>query len=315
MSDKLIIALSQRGVFSWQEFKSLLEDIFEDIFYSENQIKPSHALKILEGLAFISSNFNKGSGVLNVCPRTLVRLPSNPLQAILVGHRTADTQVLLKNICETLGAELKTENNDLEFVPDRLMISVNEASDFLKIAEEIEAHYHSDPASWRILQFAGTLSDYVGTLKWEKRDPYNWDRADFDSNSLYFVPPNSLFQSNNSLLIQLRNPDYGRHEFYLYRENPNPEICKVDRDWGRYIILSAANKNLILYSKSGNLAVPKQSLLPSIFAIGLSMCSGFPPSEKFLDNKSFLVYHNIPVTFGKLVAEKLGQELVLHNAF
>jgi len=317
MSDHLIIALSQRGVFSWATFRDILEEMFDDMFFFDSLIKPSHGLKILEGLGFISSNFNEGSGQLNVCPRTLVRIPSNPRHAILVGHRTADTQILLETICKSInGVTLDFQKNKLEFVPDRVMISVEDESVFLEIANQVEANYHPDPASWRILQFAGTLDDYVNKLPWENRPPYNWERSDFNTDSINFVPVNPNNNQpliNNSVLIQLKNPDYGRHEFYLYRNNPSQQICKVDRDWGRFLSLFEANKNVLLFSNSDKLAVPKQALLPSIFAIGLSMCSGFPPSDVYLNKKSYFVYQNIPREFGELVATKLGQLLIFDN--
>jgi hypothetical protein len=99
----------------------------------------------------------------------------------------------------------------------------------------------------------------------------------------------------------------------------NDRAAEVNRDWGRYMVLSQERKQVVLYNdKMQKLIVPVTVPLPCLLARGVALCTGVPPkittvSAKVGDippNHPVYVYSGVPRIIAELVTDKLGQQII-----
>jgi hypothetical protein len=323
MSDDLLIVLSQRGEVAWPTFRHYVKELTarpdraepaEAIAYHE-----SVTLKALEALGHVSADFFGGTETIRIAPRVLAQLPvAGRPQAILVGHRLATTEQELREACAAQpGTALQAEDDDvyLPLVPRRLLVEADDPDLIATVARAVEARYTSEPAAWRVLQYAGTIAEYEAGLSWMPQRPPNWERRDFDPNVVAFREPGPGTGPRTGL-GEYRDPHTSRSRYYLCRGIPTIETVEVDRDWGRYVVLAAAKRSVLLYTHAGEVAVPLSALVPAPYAAGLALCLGYAPREARFDRPAghkgpvrYLVHRGVPRALAELAATKLGQWL------
>jgi hypothetical protein len=93
----------------------------------------------------------------------------------------------------------------------------------------------------------------------------------------------------------------------------------VDRDWGRYLILKEARRNVLAYdARHFLLAVPVSAPLPRLLARACTLCSGYAPRNALASGQavtlpapcSYEVYSAVPPDIATTVAAKVSQKLV-----
>ena len=116
MSDELLVVLSRRGQVAWPTCRRYIDELYARL--DDGRPRPRYletvAAITLQALGHAMVDFTDGSGVVRVAPRVLARLPvAGRPTAVLVGHRTIDTQELFLDGCgRTPGARATAGPDD-----------------------------------------------------------------------------------------------------------------------------------------------------------------------------------------------------------
>ena len=251
-SDRLLYILSAKQDLSWTAFKSAFAALYPSIASVRDLEKQNINNKRLEVVRSLESlghcDFDFTVNRVYVAPPALVRLPCAGFpQAVLAGARSPQTLEQIKDICSSLGNHIKVEiqpDDDLSLIPRRITVQVEDVEELRKIADSLKIHFKENPAAWEILNFSGSLQDYFATRKWSSAPEINWQRQTFNTNSLQFHSYQDT--ETNIRLSQYKNPKISTQTYYFWRDGQSTEI---DRDWGRYAVLSALHLNVLIYDK------------------------------------------------------------------
>jgi hypothetical protein len=325
-SDRLLYVLSAKQEMSWTAFKSAFSSLYTLIANVSDPEKQGIKNKRLEVVRSLESlghcDFDFTSNRVYVSPPTLVRLPCGGFpQAVLAGARSPQTLEQIKDICSSLGKHINVEiqpDDDLSLVPRRITVQVEDVEELRKIATSLKIHFKENPAAWEILNFSGSLQDYLSTRKWSDAPEINWQRQTFNTNSLQF----DSYQDSETIirLSQYKNLKRNTQTYYFWRDGQSTEI---DRDWGRYAVLSAIHLNVLIYDKRKYMMiVPIGAKLPYLLERALTLCSGYVPEyrdkidslAKLLPKiRDFRIFHEIPSQVAEMTASKLNQTLIVQS--
>jgi hypothetical protein len=322
MPEQLLYTISSVGHMSLENFYSAFDSIqlrgISDMEINLHEVRRS-SIRFLDALGHCEFDFEKRQ--VFVCPPTLVTLPVSGLpNAVLTGARTPS---LIQDL-----EEFKGHNKDAVFISKISQVGIEYLLPATIIIEAINFDYLEDisdaaginsslvePASWSLSNFSLGIEELIDSLLFETRDDLNWYKEFFSSATLRF----SKFGSRKST-----------HELISYTNPVNQQWChliwdgqkaaKVDRDWGRYIVLLKHNRKVLLYDeRRHHLAVPATVPLPRFLGRAAALCSGLAPeSAKLGENtRSGLpaghpvdVYSSVPPLIAGLIAAKLSQDLI-----
>ncbi|WP_190578231.1 hypothetical protein [Phormidium tenue] len=325
-SDRLLYILSAKQDLSWTAFKSVFAALYPSIASVSDLEKQSIKNKRLEVLRSLDAlghcDFDFTGNSVYVAPPALVRLPCAGFpQAVLAGARSPQTLEQIKDICNSLGKHINVEiqpDDDLSLVPRRITVQVEDAEELRKIADSLKIHFKENPAAWEILNFSGSLQDYLATRTWSDAPELNWQRQTFNTNFLQFHSHQD--PEKNIRLSQYKNLKRNTQAYYFWRDGQSTEI---DRDWGRYAVLSAMHINILFYDKRKfMMAVPIGAELPCLLKRALTLCSGYVPEyrdkidslAKLLPKvKGFNLFQSIPPQIAEMAASKLSQNLIIQS--
>jgi hypothetical protein len=321
VSDELLLTLSRRReTVNYATFRRYLDELATRQAQGGRPEVPEHhaavTLNVLVSLGHAVASFAGGHGTVAVAPRVLARLPTlGRPRAVLVGHRTADTERDLHKACAAHGADPPVAENDdadVPLAPRRLLVEADTSENLDAVAKAVEARYHPEPAAWRVLHFAAALGDYWKALPRLGQRDINWKRSDFNPQTLRFESAPGAARDG---LAELLDPQQGGRRRYRLRKGD--EWAWVDRDWGRYAALADAGQGVLYRSEAGDIAVPVAALLPAPYAACLALCSGHAPRPARLappaegGARRYLVYRNVPDAVADLAASKLKQRIRL----
>jgi hypothetical protein len=326
-SDRLLYILSAKQDLSWTAFKSAFATLYPSIASVSDLEKQSidgkrrEVVRSLQSLGHCDFDFT-GNRVY-VAPPALVRLPrAMSPQAVLTGARSPQTLEQIKDICNSLSNHTKVEiqpDDALSLIPRRITIQVEDVEELRKIANSLKIHFKDNPAAWEILNFAGSLQDYLATRKWSSAPEINWKHQTFHTSSLTFQP--SKDTDSNIRLRQYNHPTRNTQIHYFWRNDG--QSAEIDRDWGRYVVLSAIHLNTLVYDKRKfMMAVPVSAKLPQLLERALTLCSGYVPEykdrleslSKILPKvRGFKLFQAIPPQIAEMTAAKLSQTLVTQS--
>ena len=326
-SDRLLYVLSAKQEMSWTAFKSAFGSLYTSIANVSDLEKQNIKNKRLEVVRSLESlghcDFDFIGNRVYVAPPALVRLPCAGFpQAVLAGARSPQTLEQIKDICNSLGNHIKVESQPddiLSLIPRRITVQVEDIEELRKIADSLKIHFKENPAAWEILNFSSSLQDYLATCKWSRDTELNWQRQTFNTNSLQFDSPQDT--ETNIRLSQYKNPKRNTQNYYFWRDGQSTEI---DRDWGRYAVLSAKHINILVYDKRKfMMVVPIGAKLPFLLERALTLCSGWYVPEyreridflaKLLPKvKGFSLFQAIPPQIAEMAAAKLSQTLIIQS--
>jgi hypothetical protein len=319
--DRLLYAISAKQEMGWPVFKRtfellcthhLTEKNLEDMKFARYE-----TARVLDALGHVEVDFGS-SARLYAAPPALALLPSSGLPvAVLAGARAPNTIDLLSARLERTGGkfqlDIRLQRDESKRFPARIAVTGESVEDLARFASEAGLAFQEAPASWKILNFAGSLGDYLSGCEWLHTDRLSWDERTFDVQELRFSPTRS---DSGLLLIRYIHPSRQYPLYYLWR---GIEAARVDPDWGRFAALKEAGRNILHYDHSASAVfLPATVPLPKLLARALCLCSGLVPplisGSARVDSTSisplFKVYPNVPYEFAQIVATKLDQSLI-----
>lgn len=313
MSDELLVVLSRRGQVAWPTCRRYIGELYTRL--GSGWPRPRHlesvTITTLQAIGHVAADFSEGSGVVRVAPRVLARLPvAGRPAAVLLGHRTADTQESLLEGCGRVrGADVTVaaDGGESPFIPCRLRVEADSPEDLAAVATTIEARFDPNPAAWRVLKVAETAEAFRRSLLWRTQKDLNWERRDFDVTSARWTVAGAAGDG----LAEFTDPRTGRRDYRLRRGD---RIADVDRAWGCYVALADVGRH-VLYFDGAAVFVPLGARPPAPFDAALTLCSGLAPRVVPVAVDSdrttpCLQYRDIPRPLAELTAAKLGQRLV-----
>lgn len=322
VSDALIYAMSTRGSMPLDQFY----DLFSHVYFPANEDSESIRIddrsriaRILDSLGYCEFNYNQRK--IYMCKPSLILLPACGLPtALLVGARTPRlVDQLKKAIRERTGkASLRYYNHSgsISVVPRSIYVEAVDINVIKEIANNLNIHFEAgQPAAWSLANMSASLRDIQNSLTFERREELNWKKRVFVNGGLVFR--DILSDSPIQYLAEYKDPVSLQrlHRFWI-----GDEAAEVDRNWGRYLSLTKSNSNILLYNeKQYKMAVPLTTPLPCLLARAISLCSGMAPIspvpslmsvEAIPREHPMQVYSNVTPAISKLVADKLGQNLI-----
>lgn len=323
MSDTLVYAMSTRGSMKIERFNKLFRHVyFPSIEKAEESFEVDirrQTMRILDSLGFCEFDFNKR--MIYMCKPALILLPSFGLpRTVLVGARSPA-------LIEKLKIAVKTRRNKASLkyfqhfyanniIPNAFYIEAIDVETIHEIAIEARiACEISCPAAWALANISSSLNKFNRSLRFENRAEPNWSRRVFSEERLVFLGFDN--ENTTTFLAEYKNPVDQQLYHWLWKDG---EVAQVDRDWGRYILLTSKGINILLYhEKLQKLVIPSTVPLPCILARAVSLCTGTAPLLAITYSKRIggvpprhpiQVYTEIPSVIAKLVAHKLCQKLI-----
>ena len=302
-----------------QAFNESFENIYYTSFGDEapNVLqKRFSTLYLLDYLGYIDYDYSNNK--LTALPPKLILIScQHGRRAMLIGGRD---ECLLKEMisyCQKTGinVSITIQAHDKEItkllIPNTILLESNTEIQFQKLAEAINIEY--DP--WYLLKLESlipSLNEYekyvLENNKSESHEDYNWARQVFDLNTLKFIHQDEFDKTYS--LVEYAYTTYWK-EYGLWVDGT---YYKVDKSWGKYLVLNhhseketGYNSNA-KYAKPGEiylnektLAIPASLPLPKIFLRILLQSSSEPPLFKELSlnikKRWYNIYQNIPYLF------------------
>jgi hypothetical protein len=321
--DTLLFALSAWRETSWAAFKKTFDEIFSRSLVGENLGDPETvryergmAARLLVSLGHCETQFVGGRGRLYVAPPVLVALPSPGLpRVVLCGARSPGTVPALQRasggVKHAVRIEVMSQSSRSLYAPSRVEAEGVTHESLRQLASIVGVPYASLPPAWTIAEFSGGVGEYCDALAWSPLPELTWERADFDTGLLRFLPPSE--ESEEMRLSRYQDPARPRFLYRLYKDGLGVE---VDAEWGRYAVVREVNVSAVAYDEStGEVAVPQSVPLPPLLARACALCTGYAPrtiprsaASSDLPGRSRLtVYDGVPPDVLATVAAKAGQ--------
>ena len=173
----------------------------------------------------------------------------------------------------------------------------------------------TSPASWRLACLSTAINEIKAGISFVEYAEPGWKKRTFNKERLVFS--NSLIEEESQRLVEYRHPFTNQLHHWLWMNNTAAE---VNRDWGRYMVLSDAGYNILIYNEQEfKLAVPATIPLPCLLARAAALCSGIPPllvvskSQRIGNippNHPFQIYSRVPPKIATTIAQKLCQKFI-----
>ncbi|XZO02488.1 MAG: hypothetical protein ACM65L_01455 [Microcoleus sp.] len=328
-SEKLLYVISAKKELAWLSFKETFDYLYnlETGLREENTDKDGiknkrlQAIRALDSLGHCDFYFSddRSKNKVYAASSVLVRLPCAGFpQAILAGARSPNTIKQLSDACQSAGdrinLEIKEQASELGLIPKRVAVQAEDVRELGAIASSLGIPFIETPSAWSLLHFAASIDDYLATLKWSNDPELNWKRETFQPNSLQFKTIEKT--DNNIRLARYNHPSHNTKICYFWQDEMS---TKIDLDWGRYAVLKALRRNVLIYDKrTFTMAVPARANLPRLLERALTLCSGYAATYvKKLPHdpqiQGFKLFSAIPPQIAEMTAAKLGQTL-LHQS-
>ncbi|MEZ2317974.1 MAG: hypothetical protein ACBR15_03090 [Microcoleus sp.] len=327
-SEKLLYVISAKKELAWLSFKEIFDYLYnlETGVREENtdndgiKKKRYQAIRALDSLGHCDFYFSDDSSKSKVyaAPPVLVRLPCAGFpQAILAGARSPATIQQLSDACQSVGThinlEIQEQASESVLIPKRVAVQeAEDVSELEAIASALGIPFIETPSAWSLLHFSASIDDYLATLKWSNDSELNWKRETFEPNSLQFK---TLEKTETNIRIsRYSHPSRNTQSYYFWQDG----ICsEIDLDWGRYAILKALRRNVLIYDKRRfTMAVPASANLPRLLERALTLCSGYAATyvkklpSTYPQIQGFNLFTAIPPQIAEMTAAKLGQTLL-----
>jgi len=320
VGDRLLYAISARGAMSWVSVKRAFDCLHEadnDLHNEEFwRYRRRDAVSVLENLAHVEFDTRPQRMIVAVTSPAIAVLPGLGLTpGVLVGARSPAGIDRLSGAAKRAGItwEVRSQHGDSKFYPTCISLIAETINDLTAFAASERLDCAEIPPAWSILHFAGSLDDYIGPLLPEDLTSLNWDREDFDPDSLFF---RKTLRQDTAVLSRYTHPAR-RTRLHVLRQAG--ATTRVDADWGRFALMRTLSHDVLLYDPQAfALAVPITMPLPRLLARSLCLCSGLLPSEVAgvhwpRSRVKARVYRRVPLAIAGLIAKKLQQRLVFRG--
>ncbi|MBD1937661.1 hypothetical protein [Microcoleus sp. FACHB-68] len=321
-SDELVYVISAKQEMSWLAFKQGFDSLYT-LHFAGNQLEKEElkskrmaTVRTLNALAHCEFDFTENYSKVYAAPPVLVRLPSAGFpQAILAGSRSPTTIQQLSDACQSVGnhinIEIQEQASELGLIPKRVAVQAEDVRELQAIASSLSIPFIETPSAWSLLHFAASIDDYLATLKWANAPELNWKHQTFEPSSLQFKTIEKT--DTNIRISRYSHPSRNTKTCYLWQD----EMCtEIDIDWGRYAVLKALRRNVLIYDKCRfTMAVPASANLPRLLERALTLCSGYAATyvKKMPHDpqiQGFNLFSAVPPQIAEMTAAKLGQTLL-----
>lgn len=338
-AEKLLIAIGAAGKMSIDNFNNLLINVyFEQIskeFGEEYYNNRWEMVRMLDALGYCEFDFDKRE--VYPCPPVIVSLPGGGLKkAVLTGVRSPSIMKIIENYVakHKKNIHLIKKTQKINFYlyreekyaslpfPLTVLFEYFEDEYLNELAKEAGVGNNTEvSASWALAEYSIGLKEYREKMLWDRtrEDEVNWNKRYFNPEKFKFskFPPSGeeIYQ-----LVEYQDPDTKQKEHWFWKNNT---ATAIDRDWGKYEILSHMSKNVFLYDQHHHaLAIPLHLYLPRLLARAVAMCSGQTPLTAKIGDKSIgdvpentqvTVYLGVPPEYSSKISSKLLQSPVECN--
>lgn len=325
-SEKLLYVISAKKELAWLSFKQTFDYLYniETGVREENTDKDGiknkrfQVIRTLDSLGHCDFNFSddRSKNKVYAAPPVLVRLPCAGFpQAILAGARSPNTIQQLSDACQSAGdrinLEIQEQASELALIPKRVAVQAEDVRELGAIASSIGISFIETPSAWSLLHFAASIDDYLATLKWSNDSELSWKNQTFELSSLQFK---TLEETDNNIRLgRYNHPSRNTKSYYFWQDG----ICtEIDLDWGKYAVLKALRRNVLIYDKrTFIMAVPASANLPRLLERALTLCSGYAATyikrlPHYPQIQGFKLFSAIPPQIAEMTAAKLGQTLL-----
>lgn len=264
-----------------------------------------------------------------------VVIPSNAsVKAILIGGHSKSFVDNLLDSCNTHGVNLEIVSQakqlEIYYLPDLIRLTPANCKNctdawkkLQRVAEQLNIEFkitekpipQPQIAQFGLQDFSESIEGYKKNIlanKYVERPNYEWARKVFDTNVLKFVKDTGEIDKKLSLQEYYVRYQY-THIFWL--DNKSYE---VDRNWGKFLLLSEKHKRVIYYNeRTQELAIPKYVQLPRLIAESIMLLSGQVPYYKSVNiegsNLVYQFYQNVPKLFAENLFKKFHQNIQFKN--
>lgn len=336
MSNSLLYSISSIGSMSMDQYYSYFDTLYGQNAESCDDIDlrgtRNRVIRALDSLGYCEFDF--GRRFVNVCDSAIISLPHSGIpRAIYTGARTMGmlrkistyqkshrNEVSIRSIPQFLNSSIRSDSEELFRLPDTILIEAASRSmlDDLTAQAGIKTVLSYSPAPV-IADFSSDIDEFKESLSKEITVLPDLPVKIFDTEKLRFV--NGPSKNGTSSISAYKRP---RDQQYLHIYSDAVRNVKIDRDWGRYLVLKDNKVRVLLYdARRQALAVPSSVPMPRLLSRAAAMCSGKAPvSSPFKGkcncniptNHSIDIYQTVPLQIATIIAKKIGQDLVDWNA-
>lgn len=284
------------------------------------------SLEYFKHMGFIDYDYSS-QDIIIYPPQVIFVTTNEGRKAIFIGARTPIVcRKFIKSVVSAgyrVSVESQSETLKQFLLPNTISITAKHDqrksfdSTIMKICNAYSIKFlHDRFPAFELAEFSGELGDYTINLFHDERfNPSGWKTQVFDSNAMRFVNIDSEKIDKDFSLVEYKLNEYT----YSHRLWDKGKAYRIDKSWGRYIILNKERRNIITYKRNLNnrmfcdVIVPATIPITELINKALICCSGKSPQRKLIShmgNKMWCnIYKNIPFIFASNYFKKLGQAI------
>ena len=326
MSELLLQAISTSGRIRIDKFNAAFDALCQPAGISSKEINLNNirrqTIQYLDSLGHCEFDFDKRH--VFACPPALVALPPYGFpKAVLTGARTPSMVQKMKDFVKgnrnSVSQSIKLQRSEHPLLPPAIYIEAVDHDHLQKVAQAAHIGYHlTAPAAWSLVNFSAGIENVRHNLSYEDRADINWLKQTFSANTLTFSKNHNT--ENVQGLVEYTDPRSQQKRHWIWEDN---RAAKVDRYWGRYMILADEGVDVLLYDERRHqLAVPSTVPLPRFLARAATLCTGLAPAQARMGEQSVGgvpaghpvdIYCAVPPPVATMISEKLSQNLIDHS--
>jgi hypothetical protein len=312
--NKLCSFLSLKKTLSTEDFFKAFEFYYLKEFSVSEQMNftrfKKFALNFYNAIGIVDYEYE--TKVIVVNPPQLIFIPSAKGRTVLlIGARDTKLVESILNLAPKYNLQVEitkqfTSNKKL-LLPDVLTIKTFGEKNLKSFAEELNIKLTTDYYFQVALKhFSSDLTNYEKSIQTTDENDYDWARSMFDPETLRFEKNEMLDFDKSFALLEYKLNEYTYH-YKLWRNN---ECFKIDKNWGKFVVLKHFKKEVILFDdKNGNVAIPIETPLPYLLSKAIILLSGLIPELREIEGRKYRIYENVPSIiaqnfFSKLIGQK-----------
>jgi hypothetical protein len=319
--DDLLHIVSAWREMNWQSFRKAFDTLHAQAAAGgagEEDVSRlrSRALRLLDWLGHCDVSARGGTDRIYAAPPVFARLPvAEAAQAVLCGARSPRTAEILRDMCRRrcqLHIERQSPEGESGHLPLRIVLEADTPAALAEVAREAGITCPESPPACGLVEFAGSLHEYLQSRPQTQAPEIDWPRRDYDVRALQFRPGERAEDVRLSVYEDPLRP------VRLHRLWQGGAYREVERDWGRYALLRQTAIGVLAYDpRRLTLLVPSGAPLPRLLARACVLCSGRAPvfvrqaacSPVSQERFGFHVFRAVPPVVAQTVAQKLCQRL------
>jgi hypothetical protein len=170
-------------------------------------------------------------------------------------------------------------SNEKLLLPDAITIKAFGKSsenygenNLIAFAKELQIKFSNDYFPQIALhEFSSGITEYQSSMQLTDENDYGWARRIFNPEDLSFERSETTTFDKSFSMIEYKLNEYT----YYYKLWINGQCYKVDKNWGKYLVLKRFNKNVILFdNERKRVAIPWETPLPRLLSESIMLLSG-----------------------------------------